>query len=223
MKTRRILMVVSLMALAAIVDAGLTKLPESSHFPGGGGTSYYNVALGNNKIMSGRIEFAVYDTQTNPDEFVGSDGFSAPGQGRYIYAYQIINYSSNEFGMTNAAVPFFTILGISPGAIPSLANVGTTADTPNPGVDATKKSLTIDQTQVVYEFANGILAVGKNSWFLVMRSNSDWKKGSYKFEAPNDDDIVAPGDDNPVPPVPEPATLSMLLIGSLALYKRRFA
>lgn len=218
MKTGRIFMVVSLMALAAIADAGLTKLPESSHYQG---TSYYNVALDSSKILSGRIEFAVYDTQTNPNEFVGSDGFNAPGQGRYIYAYQIINYSSNGADMTNAAVSFFTILGISPGAIPSLANVGTTADTPNPGVDATKKSLTIDQTQVVYEFANGVLAAGKNSWFLLMRSNSDWKKGSYKFQAPNDDDIVAPGDDNPS--VPEPATLSMLLIGSLALYKRRFA
>ncbi len=219
MKTGHIFIVVSLMALAAVADAGLTKLPESSHYSG---TSYYNVALGNNKILSGRIEFAVYDTQTNPNEFVGSDGFSAPGQGRYIYAYQIINYSSNNFGMTNAAIPFFTILGISPGAVSSLADVGTTADTPDPGVDATSKSMNIDQTQVVYEFANGVLAAGKNSWFLLMRSNNDWKKGSYKFDTPDDDDIVAPGDESNEP-IPEPATLSMLLIGSLALYKRRFA
>jgi len=205
--------------LAMTAGAALTSLPNSSHYSG---ISYYAFSPSAGKIQTGRVEFAVYDTQTNPIEF----NFTAPGQGRYVYAYQIFNYSTNDFGLTNTSVPYFVIESLGVNAVTSNSNIGTFNDATG-GVNASSYSLTSNTTtsgtppvttttnSVVFAFDNGILTTGENSWYLILRSNQDWVKGSYTMEAPKDSDI-------PVPiHIPEPASLLLMGLGAAGLFKRK--
>ena len=201
--------------LAVAAEASLTYLPESSHYSG---KSYYNVDVGGGKIISGRIEFAVYDTQQYPSEFAG---YTAPGDGRYIYAYQIINYNTNDYGMTNDAVAYFAIEDIGLGAILSTANIGT-ADGPGSGdIDATDEYFNPDLTRGIFEFDGGILVPGNDSWFLLLRSHKDYKTGTYSFAPPtNDDDVPVPDKDGENP-IPEPTSTALLLTGIFCILKRK--
>jgi len=214
-KTLPVMTMVLFVGLISVVAEGaLSSLPDSSHYEG---TSYYAVNLGGGKIQTGRVEFAVYDTVSYLNEFGGSDGYTAPGDGRYIYAYQIFNDASNDYEMTNASVPYFTIEQIGAEAISSGGNIGTVDDLT--GVDATLASFNTDKTNAIFEFAGGILTAGENSWFLILRSDQDWKVGTYSLDAPNDSDTVVPQENTPMP-IPEPMTMGLLLGGTVVLFRR---
>ena len=98
MSVKRVLFLSSLLVATLLSqNAGATlmpMLPESSHYQG---FVWYNEEVepgpetGPGYTVRGRIDFAVYDTQENPNEFIGADGYARPGDGRYIYAYQILN------------------------------------------------------------------------------------------------------------------------------------
>lgn len=93
-------MAVPLVLMACFVmtaGAALTSLPTSSFRSG---TSYQQVC---------RVEFAVYDTKANPNEFIGTDGFTNPGTGQYIYAYQIFSHVNS--------IPYFVIQGLGANAV----------------------------------------------------------------------------------------------------------
>jgi hypothetical protein len=206
-------MIVSLFVglISVVAQGSLSRLPDSSHYSG---TSYYGINLGGGKIQAGRIEFAVYDTVTSPDEFGGSGGYTAPGEGRYIYAYQIFNNASNDFGQTNASIPYFVIKELGADAISSGNNIGRVEDSTG-GVDATSYGLNVDRTTATFEFANGTLSAGKNSWFLILRSDQDWKKGTYSMQPPQDTEVPIPDSS-----VPEPMTMVLLLGGMAILFRR---
>jgi hypothetical protein len=203
--------------------AALNYLPNSSHYFG---TSYYTVSPSSGKIQTGRVEFAVYDTVTNPNEFVGEGSYTAPGQGRYIYAYQIFNDASNIYGMTNTSVPYFAIKTIGANAISSGSNIGT-VDDPSVGINASSYGLNASRTTATFQFANGILAAGENSWFLILRSDQDWKTGTYSMESPEDSELPIPEDaaanpaDDQNNPVPEPTALLVMGLGAMALARRQ--
>jgi hypothetical protein len=220
--------------LVMTAGAALTSLPNSSHYSG---ISYYAASPSSGLIQTGRVEFAVYDTQTNPNEFVGTDNFTAPGAGRYVYAYQIFNYATNDYGMTNTSVPFFVIESLGVNAIASNNDIGTINDATG-GVDATSYSLTTNtsttdtittvNTSVVFAFDNGILAAGENSWYLIISSDQDWVKGSYSLEAPETSDIPQPDGttentnaDSESTTAPEPASLLLMGLGVAVLVKRK--
>jgi hypothetical protein len=225
MRTAMPLAMVACLVMTA--GAALTSLPDSSHYSG---ISYYATSPSSGKIQAGRVEFAVYDTATNPDEFIGTDGFTNPGTGRYVYAYQIFNYSTNDYGMTNTSVPYFVIQSIGANSIASNDEIGTISSTAG-SVNSNSYSLNASGTSVVFAFDNGILAAGKNSWYLILSSNQDWKVGSYSMESPPIDDGEVPGpkdvtasgdttkNNNPV--VPEPASLFLMGLGAASLFKRK--
>lgn len=200
-------------ALAAIpaAQAALSYLPESSYYYG---QTHYNLNLGNGQILSGRIEFAVYDTQAYPSEFTGT----APGTGRYIYAYQIFQNSGSS------ALTAFVIKQIGDGAIPAdnpNSYIGT--DNTVSGVDASSAFFNVSRTEGNWLFETQNIQAGEHSVFLLVRSNSPIKVGTYDLFPPDDEDIPVPGDEDNGNPIPEPATMLILTVGlaSVAVRKTR--
>lgn len=180
--------------LGATTFAGLATLPESA--AGYSGTSWYQGV---------KLEYRVYDTQLQADALK----IDAPGTGRYVYAYQ-------AFNLNGAAIAFLSLQGISEEAIKSTLDVGSVES--DGGVAPTARSLNSEKTIVTYEFGNGSLTLGKNSWFLTIRSDGKPKAGTFTFTPPIDNDIVLPG---AVDTVPEPMTLSMLLLGAAGAMVKR--
>ena len=208
-KIRKInVFLVLVIAILFVRTAGATIttiLPDSSHHQGR--AHYY----------SGRIEYAVYDTETNPNEFIGDDGFTAPGAGRYIYAYQIFTDDTSTF-----PAEYFAIAGIAEDALadPVNDNIGSVNDSPSDpgqeGVQPDRAYITSSTTLGImgaWEFDDSLLVEGEHSYFLVLRSDMDWDWGTYTFS-----DTYA---NQPSVPNPEPSTIALLGIGMLTLLRRR--
>jgi len=187
----------SLLAAAALFAQDAAATLTSSHYDG---STYYHTADG----LHGRIDFAVYDTQTYPDEFIGAGGFQAPGSGRYIYAYQIFHDS-----VVNPALSYFAILGIAGAPVDGIG----CQDDQSGGIASSDEYFTASRG--VWEFENehgqGILFAGEHSWFLVLSSDTDWVVGEYEIKA---------ADDFPVP-IPEPAMITLLGIGGALMMRTR--
>jgi hypothetical protein len=200
----------SLLFVAALFvqNAAATILPYSSHYQG---RSYFNFSG-----VTGHVDFAVYDTSgSSGDEWAGA-GFTAPGDGQYIYAYQIFN----DVGSA-AAIEFFSIMGVDNHVLDGIF----TMNTQNPwenypliteGVAPTNSfpNTNLEETRATWEFAGGILIADEYSWFLVFSSTHNWTVGRYDINPLNND---ATG---PVPN-PEPCTLALLGLGSAIFLAKR--
>lgn len=195
LKVLPILLAACILSIPAF--AGLTRLPE----PADGktfGTGFY---------QGTRLDYAVYDT-TLPADALKFD--NAPGQGRYVYAYQLFNSSNSS------AIGFLSLHGIEEGAIAAASDVGSIED--DNGVAPTDRFLNAKKTVATYAFGNTGLSIGKNTWFLTIRSDGKPKIGSFTFAPPSDSDIVVPDADTTVP---EPATMSLLLLGAVSMLRKR--
>lgn len=199
---------VLVIAILFVQTAGATIttiLPNSSYRQGR--VHYY----------SGRIEYAVYDTGTYPDEFIGADGFTAPGTGQYIYAYQIFTDDTSIF-----PTEYFAIAGIAEDALadPVNDNIGSVSDSPSDpgqeGVQPDRAYITSSTTLGImgaWEFDDSLLAEGEHSFFLVLRSGTEPGWGTYTFNK-----NLA---NQPPIPNPEPSTIALLGFGMLTLLRRR--
>jgi hypothetical protein len=144
------------------------------------------------------------------------DSFTAPGTGQYIYAYQIFTDDTSTF-----PVEYFAIAGIAEGALakPVNDNIGSVNDSPSDpgqeGIQPDRAYITSSSTAGImgaWEFDDSLLVEGEHSYFLVLRSNSDWDWGTYTFS-----DTLA--NQSPIPN-PEPCTIALLGIGMLTLLRQ---
>jgi len=209
-------MMAAMLAVSGIAGAALTltDLP-SGYMSQWAGKSTFYVQVGQNSYLHGTIEFAVYDTQS-----ISSLGFSAPGNRRYIYAYQVFNTGQ----YTNAALSHFGLTGIKPDAIEDTDDIDT-ASVAN-GINATEKGFNLAKDKAIFKFGSdgaGILLKDKKSFILLLGSDAAPIVGGYEVQASPDDDLPVPGGDTgDTPPVPEPATLALLVGGAaMCLRKRR--
>ncbi len=203
-------------------NATLEYLPESSHYQG---RSYFDFGS-----ISGRIEFAVYDTLTYPDELVGADGRNEDlpwwddtdteennlDKYQYVYAYQIfVDDTSYDI------IDYFALLGLgSPISkdpstdewpIGSMDDLITT-DGVAPDDDPYPASSSEYGQMVVWEFTNGYLVAGDHSWFLILGSHNDWTYGGYTFNKTLADEVPLPN--------PEPGSIALFGLGGVMTFIR---
>ncbi len=180
------------------VWAGLDFLPESSHYQG---RTY--------KGMSGdrvRVDFAVYDT-LGGNEFADA-GFAAPGDGQFTYVYQVFNEVQDE----DFSIDLFRVFEIDPAAIAGADKISSQDD--QKGGKATDlEYFNPSFTNGIWEFEQGALIKGKHSWFLTISSDYDYIPGDWSILSDPDDEV-------PIP-VPGPATMILLGVGSVIVMARR--
>ena len=195
-------------------------LPESSHYQG----SIYYGADGEYDGLYGRIDFAVYDTSVYPNEFIGNDRFDAPGQGQYIYAYQIFNDEDSS----SLKVDYFGIFGIDGHTLNEslLYGIGSQSDSPDDtteeGVEPSSADFDDTDSRVVWEFHDGYLLLDEHSFFLVYSSDYDWVAGSYEFRPKPEFPVDGtPADDDQGVHTPEPISILLFGLSAAVLFAKR--
>jgi hypothetical protein len=210
MKKTTLLISLLFVATLFLQNASAMLLPYSSYYQG---RSYYD----DNGIKA-TVEFAVYDTEgAYGNEWTEATSFDSPGDGRYIYAYQIFNDADNT-----DTIEFFTIMGLDGHQLSGI----NTMNTQNPwenvpllideGVAPTNDfpNTNTMETMATWDFAGGILVADKYSWFLIFSSDNDWTIGRYNMSSSMDDGTG-------IIPNPEPCTLALLGLGSAVLLAKR--
>ena len=189
--------------------ATMTILPESSHYQG---RSYFRT-LTSDGILSGRVEYAVYDSQG------GNEFALTGGSGRYTYAYQIFNDGDD----TVSALEYFSILGIGEGAIYDLVTDISSVDDGSGGIDCTAMyfgahDAATGPENAIWEFeADNNLVIDAHSFFLVISSNYDYTTGTYSVLKSTSPDVPLPDEVH----APEPSTIALLGIGGMMTLLRR--
>lgn len=206
MKTRLLSLLVVTTLL--VQSASATLLPISSYEDGyWQGSRYYDIAV-DDSYLRGRIDFAVYDTAAYAGEFINVE-IENQFEGRYIYAYQILN----DYPASEQAVEYFAVFNLEEAPMDVYEDsIDSVEDTPDSGVAATWKHFAESKVRAVWEFGAEILAVGEHSWFLVFSSDSAPVPGDYEIKAERGEFPVA---------VPEPSMIALLGIGSAMLFAKR--
>jgi hypothetical protein len=193
--------IVALLLVQAAAQATLTPLilPESSLWQGG--RIYDHEA---DEGIYAYVEYAVYDTKAAGyhNQMDGlTDGFPNPGDGRYIYAYQVFNYGSAEL----LPITAFQLIGGDSSA----------ADGINAMNDGQGSIMPIEKgPSLKWKFANGVFSADKHSAFLAFSSDIGPVAGDFKLLT-----LSNWGEDPPT--TPEPATLAMLAAGAVGLLRKR--
>jgi len=154
------------------------------------------------------LSFNVYDSVANPTEFTWSG--AATQNGRYIYAYQIINHSDSQ------DIGLFSLLDKSGNPLAQQI-MHSTCSQSDGSVLSVAPSPQVSTEQGIWAWSSvsgELLSAGENSWYLIFSSNNAPVKGSFKVEASS-------GTEPPTPDVPEPCTLALFSAASALLASKR--
>lgn len=180
--------------------AGLDILPESSYYQG----RAYRGMPGDRV----RVDFAVYDTEDVDGNEFEKAGFTAPGNGRFTYVYQVFNEVEDE----DFSIDLFRIFEIDPAAIAGIDQIASEDDQVG-GIAPDFQYFNPSFTNGIWEFDQGTLTKGEHSWFLILSSNSGPVVGGFSIVSDPDSEV-------PIP-VPEPCTMILIGVGSIILMARR--
>ena len=207
-------LVLLLFVLASAQQVQAAPLPVSSYATAQNnwqGSKFYNQTVAGG-TLSGRIDYAVYDSQSlqNSAEtaFVNSVESVMPNMARYLFTYQL----SNNLSDSEAPLAYFEIFNLQETVLNvSSQNIGAKDDSAG-GIEPTSSGLEQGGTRVVWNFAGQLLLEGNHSWYLVLSSDSGPVEGGYAVGS-SDSDIPAP--------IPEPGTIALLSSGALMIAGRR--
>ena len=227
MRVMKRIAVLSLLVVATlfIQNASAAVLPFSTFGATAGwqGTRSYDVDLGDGSVLSGRVDYTVFDRENLQleGETLLAEAWEKPG--RYIYAYQIWNDPELiDDEVLNEAILFFAVFNVDKVTAMDVdsESIGSIADTPSNGVEPTITDLMVGNLKVIWGFAGGgigeaILLAGEHSYFLMFSSHSGPVVGDFEVEP------VAEDGEFPVPDIPEPAMITLVGIGSVIMFIKR--
>jgi hypothetical protein len=155
-------------------------------------------AFGGGGALNGFVDYAVYE----PGKYDGSIDF-------YVYAYQVFN------GDSTVAIDYFSV-GLSPDVEVPYAWCNPTMGSAEPGGSIPNILLPLSES-VLYVFLTDNIKTGEHSRALLFTSDCPPEMGigvvpggvagSVNVEVPS--------------PVPEPATLGLLIAGALLAFRRK--
>ena len=161
-----------------------------------------------------RIDFAVYDTEnlTQSGETELVEQLETPG--RFIYTYQIFNHPQES----EEDIGFFEIFGFGEPILDVyIDSIGALSDSDNPnqeGIEPSSAYFNSSHSRGIWVFSedDGHIPIypGEHSWFLFFSSDSAPVPGDYEIKVPEVDF-----------PVPEPAMVTLLCVGSALMFISR--
>jgi len=211
--------VLTTIVLIPSANAAVLEMPESSYYSGARTFSFF---AENGDRVSGRVDFAVYDTEESPGEveLFESEGYDF-GDDQFVYAYQIFN-DVDDLGSNPFA--YFGLLNIAQVPIHEITTVNNTdwsSDSPDDVTEAGVEP-SASPTQGAWEFeasgGSGLLLQGEQSWFLLMSSPNDWVRGSFEIKTKLE---FVPVPSEVEEPIPEPASIMFFAaIGVMTLIRK---
>ena len=204
----------TLMSLLLLVSAThAVPLPVSSYYDGQYSESF---DLGSEGILDLRLEFAVYKDN---EAQVMQDWTGYTGDADYVYGYQVFSEQSSS-----AALTYFALTGVNPSTISDVQNdIGESESLDSggiqsEGIEPISSDFNASVTEAIWQFDEGTLIQGEQSWYLFLYSDYDWTAGGIEVQQANDD-VPIPGDGSIINP--EPATLLLLGLGGMLIRKRK--
>jgi len=195
------------LVLLLVQTASALLVGTSSHYDGY--TTYST--MWNTKLMTGTIEFAVYDDRNEFESVFSDVGLSAPGAGDFIYAYKIYNdFDSGDM------VAYFAILGLDEQAS-GITGFGALDDDTG-GAEPSYSGFEGNDGVWKWSGTDGyrFIQLGDLSWLLVYSSDFDWVKGEYEIRGTEKSDVPMPDGE-----VPEPTMVALLGAGGAFLFRRK--
>ena len=227
----------SFLALLLLV----TLLTQNAYAALQSGTITFDQQCGDASI-EGYIQFGVYDSASETEYlnlanvFMDTSStalqdipFTSIGQDEYIYVYKIVN--TDPEGDENIAA--FALFGDTE-AIDSSSTIYSYSNSPEElseeGVEPRSQYYDNENEEIVWKFEepfedpeNLYIKQGETSWYLLIKSEEAPVVGGFEIRGPNV--TYVPGPQVEYEPTyatnPEPATLALLGLGSLALLRRK--
>jgi hypothetical protein len=209
---REVMKNTNLILCAVIVMGSLAQnamaLPYSTYGDNNKWQGYKNYNKGGVDMT---LIFNVYDTVAYPAEFSWMGGAAKPSDDRYVYAYQIINYSDSQ------DISLFNLLDKSKDPI-AQQFIHSTCSQWDGSALSVAPDPQVSTEQGIWQWSpkGGFLTPGKNSWYLIFSSNSEPVKGSFMVEAVSDQ-----GSPPVTTPIPEPCTLVLFGAASALFAAKR--